>query len=80
MSWEETFKMAASYAPLATAFVALCAAIIALIAMFIQRDVARRRAAIDFFLKTEMDATAIEFVRKLQTDKCGNCPLHAHAK
>ena len=60
MSWQDTFKLAASYAPLATALIALGAAIIALVAMFIQRDVARRRAAIDFFLKTEMDATAIE--------------------
>jgi hypothetical protein len=60
MSWEETFKVAASYAPLATAAIALCAAIIALWAMRVQRDVARRRAAIDFFFKTEMDATAID--------------------
>jgi hypothetical protein len=42
-------------APLGTASLAFLAAYIALIAMLLQRDTARRRAAIDFFLKTEMD-------------------------
>ena len=36
MSWQDTFKLAASYAPLATALIALGAAIIALVAMFIK--------------------------------------------
>jgi hypothetical protein len=48
-SWEETAKIA----PLGTAGVATLAAAIALAAMFAQRDTAKRRAAIDFFLKTK---------------------------
>ena len=54
------FEHAAKIAPLATAVIALVAAIIALIALFIQRDTARRRAVIDFFLKTEMDSNIID--------------------
>jgi hypothetical protein len=54
------FEAAAKVAPLATAVIALLAAVIALIALFIQRDTARRRAAIDFFLKTEMDNDLID--------------------
>lgn len=54
------FEDAAKIAPLATAIIALIAATIALIALFIQRDTAKRRAAIDFFLKTEMDNDLID--------------------
>ena len=57
---DKFFVEAAKVAPLATAFIALVAAIIALVALFIQRDTARRRAAIDFFLKTEMDEKIID--------------------
>lgn len=42
------------------------AAAIALLAIAAQRDIARRRAAIDFFLKTEMDAGIIELYRKFK--------------
>jgi uncharacterized protein DUF4760 len=51
----KTLQDAALVAPLATAVIALAAALVALSSMFVQRDTARRRAAIDFFLKTEMD-------------------------
>ena len=47
-------------APLITALIALGAATIALTAMNVQRDTAKRRAAIDFFPKTEMDNKIID--------------------
>jgi hypothetical protein len=53
--WEAAGKIA----PIMTAIIALCAAGIAWKAIQAQRDIARRRAAIDFFLKTETDATLI---------------------
>lgn len=49
------WETAAKLAPLGTALLACIAAGIAIWAIFAQRDIARRRAAIDFFLKTEMD-------------------------
>ena len=60
------FETAATFAPLATAFIAVSAAGIALRAMYVQRDVARRRTAIDFFLKTEMDKEAIELYERFK--------------
>lgn len=60
MTWTEFFENAAKFSPLGTATIALGAAIIAFLAIRAQRDIARRRAAIDFFLKTEMDQTMIE--------------------
>ena len=56
----------APLAPLATAGVALGAAVIAFSAIYAQRDIARRRAAIDFFLKTEMDQGMIDLYNKFQ--------------
>ena len=56
----DSFAQAAKVAPLATAFIALGAALVAVYAMHLQRDTARRRAAIDFFLKTEMDEKLID--------------------
>jgi hypothetical protein len=61
-SWEEAAKIA----PLGTAVVAAGAATIALIAMYAQRDTAKRRAAVDFFLKTEMDEKIIGFYEKFE--------------
>jgi hypothetical protein len=61
-SWEEAAKIA----PLGTAGVATLAAAIALAAMFAQRDTAKRRAAIDFFLKTEMDEAIIKAYEKFE--------------
>src|ERR1700692_4169856 len=43
------------YAQISTAFVATAALIFATWSLLTQKSVARRRAAIDFFLKTEMD-------------------------
>jgi Domain of unknown function (DUF4760) len=54
--WVTTYAEAhLSYAPLLTLVVAMIAGGIALYAVHAQRQIARRRAAIDFFLKTEMD-------------------------
>ncbi len=60
MTLHDFSETAAKFAPLATATIALAAAIIAFFAIRAQRDIARRRAAIDFFLKTEMDKTIID--------------------
>jgi hypothetical protein len=51
MSWDEIVI----FTPLATASIALCALVVAWISIWTQKAVARRRAAIDVFLKTEMD-------------------------
>src|SRR5258708_13192383 len=53
----------AKLAPIVTALIALSAAFIALLAIWVQMIVARRRAAIDFFLKTEIDKTAIDLYK-----------------
>jgi Domain of unknown function (DUF4760) len=57
--WEGVGKVA----PIATALIALVAASIALRAINAQRDIARRRAAIDFFLKTEMDTDLVKLYK-----------------
>jgi hypothetical protein len=67
MTWTEFFETTAKFAPLGTATIALGAAIIAFLAIRAQRDIARRRAAIDFFLKTEMDQTMIELYSEFKT-------------
>ncbi len=61
-----TFEDAAKYAPLATALIALAAATIGYLAIRAQRDIARRRASIDFFIKTEIDPHAIELYRRFR--------------
>src|ERR1700730_14988510 len=59
---KEDYEAAARIAPLVTAILAL----IALAAIIVQRDVARRRAAIDFFLKTEMDTNIIDLFKQFE--------------
>jgi hypothetical protein len=55
-AWVQAFADShLNYAPLMTTTVALGAGCIALYAVHVQRRIARRRAATDFFLKTEMD-------------------------
>jgi Domain of unknown function (DUF4760) len=61
-----TLEEAAKLAPLGTAIIASCAAVIAAIAVFIQRDTAKRRASIDFFLKTETDDGLISAYNKFR--------------
>jgi hypothetical protein len=59
MSWwldEELGKLG----PIATAGIAVAAATIAYRALCVQRSLARKRAALDFFLKTEMDRSVVE--------------------
>jgi hypothetical protein len=57
MGW---WEIAARLAPIGTALIALGAAGIAWWAILEQRNIARRRAAIDFFLKTELDQTVVD--------------------
>lgn len=55
-----TLQDASQLAPVVTAVIALAAVIIAGISLSVQRTLARRRAAIDFFLKTDLDKTLID--------------------
>ncbi|WP_441259614.1 DUF4760 domain-containing protein [Bradyrhizobium sp. 521_C7_N1_3] len=50
-----SFEYIAKLAPIGTVLVAFCALGVATWSLIAQKGVARRRAAIDFFLKTEMD-------------------------
>jgi hypothetical protein len=50
-----------------TAVIAVCAAAVAAIGITVQWRLARRRAAIDFFLKTEADKHLVDrWVKKLK--------------
>jgi hypothetical protein len=62
--WEAIAKIA----PIGTALIALIAAMIALGAIWAQMHIARRRASIDFFLKTEMDKTVIDLYDKFKAN------------
>jgi hypothetical protein len=62
--WETIAKIA----PIGTALIALIAAMIALRAIWAQMHVARRRASIDFFLKTEIDKTVIDLYNKFKAN------------
>src|SRR6266487_797878 len=62
--WETIAKIA----PIGTALIALIAAMIALGAIWAQMHVARRRASIDFFLKTEIDKTVIDLYNKFKAN------------
>jgi hypothetical protein len=44
-----------THAPIATAIIAFIASIVAMRAIRVQRSIAKNRAAVDFFIKTEMD-------------------------
>ena len=55
-----TVQEAAQLAPMATATVALTAVVVATIGIAVQRIIARKRAAVDIFLKTEMDKHLVE--------------------
>jgi hypothetical protein len=71
----ETWKVVASLAPIGTAIIAVSAALIALLAIRAQRDIASRRAAIDFFLRAEMDDKMVEVYKHFETGirtLCGN--------
>jgi len=61
-----TLAAAGDIAPIITALIALTAVCIAYRAMTVQRDVARRRAAVDFFLKTEMDSHVVAMYEKFR--------------
>jgi hypothetical protein len=55
---------AAIYAPLVTATVATIAGGIAYYSIHVTRTIARRRAAIDFFLKTEADKSIVDIFQR----------------
>jgi len=55
------------YAPFAIASIAVGALITAIVAICMQTLVARRRAAIDFFLKTDLDHNMLEAHRDFRT-------------
>jgi hypothetical protein len=57
-SWDQ-WETIGKVAPIATAVIALGAAGTAVATILIQRDIAKRRAAIDFFLKTDLDREII---------------------
>jgi hypothetical protein len=59
-----TWDAAAKYAPIVTASMAVLAFLGAIISILVQRRIAQKRAAIDFFLKTEMDGNMLEAHRK----------------
>jgi hypothetical protein len=52
---------ALKFAPLIIAMIAFLAAVAAFSSLYMTMIIARRRAAIDFFLKTEMDKTLIDY-------------------
>lgn len=49
-------EIALHYAPLIAAMIALSAGVIAVIAISAQKEIARKRASIDFFLKADLDS------------------------
>jgi Domain of unknown function (DUF4760) len=58
---------AAKYAPIATATIATLALIVALVSILVQRGLAKRRAALDFFFKTEMDKSIVDAYNSYET-------------
>jgi Domain of unknown function (DUF4760) len=59
--WVQSFADShVMYAPLMTPVVAVGAGCIAIYAVHVQRAIARKRAATDFFLKTEMDESLLK--------------------
>ena len=60
----ELLQELAKIAPLATPVVAICALIFAWYQVSENRRIAQRKAALDFFLKTEMDEKMLEMWRK----------------
>jgi hypothetical protein len=54
------WKSLAMYAPILTATIAIVAAGVAWRSIRVQRSIARKRAAVDVFIKTEMDQSMID--------------------
>jgi hypothetical protein len=71
--WEHIGRVA----PIVTALIALTAAIVAILSLRAQVNIARRRAAIDIFLKTEMDQSMLaayrDYVAGLKLSKQYGC-------
>jgi hypothetical protein len=63
LSWD-FLEHLSKVAPVLTAVVASSAAVIAVWSLSAQKQIARRRAAIDFFLKTETDVSMLEAHRQ----------------
>ncbi|SRR6266487_1343926 len=60
MTWVEIADCIAKYAPIATPIVAIGATGIAVYSIRAQRSIARKRAALDVFFKTELDKAIID--------------------
>ena len=78
-SWEQ-WETIGKVTPIATATIALGAAGTAVAAILIQRDVAKRRAAIDFFLKTDLDREIISLYdrfKKIDVSHLRSTPMPA---
>jgi Domain of unknown function (DUF4760) len=56
------------FAPLITASIATIAGIVAIVSIIVTKRTAKRRAAIDFFLKTEMDKALLDLYEAFQTN------------
>jgi Domain of unknown function (DUF4760) len=67
--WVQTYADShIKYGPLITPVVALFAGFIAIYAISVQKQIARRRAAVDFFLKTEMDKELLELYNRFENN------------
>jgi hypothetical protein len=55
-----TWDWMAAHAPIGTASVAGLALVVAIASILVQRSLARKKQAIDFFLKTEMDEKMVQ--------------------
>jgi hypothetical protein len=60
-------KMSADWGSVPQWLTAIAAAIIAGVTIYTQRDIARKRAAVDVFIKTEMDEKMIEAYERFNT-------------
>ena len=72
------WNQVAKFAPVATETVAVCAGLIALFSISVQRDVAKKKATVDLFAKTEMDEKMLvaydNFLKAIHALKISNSP------
>jgi hypothetical protein len=64
MTHAELAEIAVHFAPLAAAIIASIAGLIAYFALRAQKEIARKRAAIDFFLKADLDSSILAVNQK----------------
>ncbi len=70
ISWclDQDWDTLSARAPLVTALVALCALITAIVSIVVQANIARRRAAVDLFVKAEMDDKMVTYYHECVRD------------